>query len=443
MSDFIYGLNKSGISVAKFLLKKQIKFDLWDDDISKRKKLKKIFKNHNFLKLSNKNFYKYNNIYVSPGISFKDSKFKKINKNKILKRDLNLYWNYAKKQKIIAITGTNGKSTSTKLIGDILNKNNFKTFIGGNIGIPLCDNFLSKKKYDYHVIELSSFQLEKINNFNPKISIILNLSKDHMDRYNNITEYINQKKKILNKSLNGYNLISLDDKYSQKIYQIKNIKNKISFSINNEKANIYIKNNYINDNFFYDNKKILIKKISKDLEEKINLQNILVAYICCKILKVSLKVFYEIISNFKGLPFRSQVIFKSKSLRIINNSKATNLSSTLNSIHNKKNILLILGGSAKEKNFKELIKYKNNIIKSYIFGKSSSLIYSQIYKKINSKKFKNLKLLIDDLFMDLKFLDNQITVLFAPACTSYDQYESFESRGEHFNKLIKQKILSL
>ena len=75
MSTYKLGLNKSGISVAKFLLKKQIKFDLWDDDISKRKKLKKIFKNHNFLKLSNKNFYKYNNIYVSPGISFKDSKF--------------------------------------------------------------------------------------------------------------------------------------------------------------------------------------------------------------------------------------------------------------------------------------------------------------------------------------------------------------------------------
>ena len=135
----------------------------------------------------------------------------------------------------------NGKSTTTKLVGDILKKSNLKTFIGGNIGRPLCYNFLSKKKFSYNVLELSSFQLETIKNLNTKISVLLNLSIDHMDRYKNMSDYILQKKNIFSKNIDGYNLISVDDKYSLKISKSKSIKNKITFSIFNSDADIYLK----------------------------------------------------------------------------------------------------------------------------------------------------------------------------------------------------------
>ena len=177
----VYGLKKSGISITKLFKKKKIDFKIWDDSSEVRKNLKKNHYIKNlFIDSVSKNLNNYDEIFVSPGISLSDKKFKyKSN----LKRDLNLYLSHIKKEKIIAITGTNGKSTTTKLIGDLLIENKIKTFIGGNIGKPLCDSLISKKNYDYHVVELSSFQLETVKDINTKISIITNLSQDHLDRY--------------------------------------------------------------------------------------------------------------------------------------------------------------------------------------------------------------------------------------------------------------------
>ena len=145
-----------------------------------------------------------------------------------------------------SITGTNGKSTTTKLIGDILKKNNKNTFVGGNIGEPLCEAYLKNTNYKYHVIELSSFQLETINSISSKISIITNIANDHTDRYKNISDYVNQKKNIISKD--GINLFSLDDSFSRKIYNKTNIKNKISFSLTNSSADFYSNEDFI-DNY--------------------------------------------------------------------------------------------------------------------------------------------------------------------------------------------------
>jgi len=144
--------------------------------------------------------------------------------------------------------------------------------------------------------------------------------------------------------------------------------------------------------------------------------------------------------KFKGLPFRSNIIFRSKKLIIINNSKATNITSTINSLESKKNVYLIMGGIAKEINFKILHKFNNKIKKLYLYGYSSSLIYNQVNKLINSKTFINLKNVVDEIHKDVKNLNEQPTILFAPACTSYDQYNSFEERGMHFNQLIKERF---
>ena len=179
MKDYVYGISKSGLSVIKLLQKQNKPFDCWDDSKNTRYLLKKKFKNLNLISLKKTNLEKYNNIYTTPGISINNRKFSKVLKSRI-KRDLNLYYENIKSEKIIAITGTNGKSTTTKLIGDILKKRTNQVFIGGNIGDPLCNSILQEKLFSYHVIELSSYQLETIKNFEPKISIILNLSNDHL-----------------------------------------------------------------------------------------------------------------------------------------------------------------------------------------------------------------------------------------------------------------------
>ena len=223
----VYGLQKSGISITKLLEKKNIDFKIWDDSKLIRKKLSSSFKKDYFIKPNKKILNEFKKIFVSPGISLRQKKFLLNNKSKKLKRDLNLYIDNLTKQNVVAITGTNGKSTTTKLIGDILKSKKIKTFVGGNIGEPLCNAYISNFRSTTHVIELSSFQLETIKEFESKISIITNLSNDHLDRYDNIYDYIKQKKNIITKT--GTNLISLDDKYSKKNIFTKKYKKKNYF----------------------------------------------------------------------------------------------------------------------------------------------------------------------------------------------------------------------
>ena len=439
MSDYVYGLNKSGLSVIKLLYNQKKNFECWDDNKKIRHLANKNIPKLNLKKINKKKINLYNNIYLTPGISLNDKRFKNILNSKI-KRDLDLYYENLRNEKIIAITGTNGKSTTTKLIGDILKKKYRRTFVGGNLGEPLCNSIKKNFKYTHHVVELSSFQLETIKKFNPNISVILNLSKDHLDRYKNIKNYISAKKNILNHGCKNINLISIDDVYSNKIFLDKKVKNKISFSTKKLTADIFYKNNCIVDNYFHKNKRIRLLNISLDLKNSYNLQNILAAYVVCKYFKIPIKYFSKSIKDFKGLPYRSLPIHNSKSKLIINNSKATNISSALSTLENKKNIFLILGGIAKEDGFNKFNKFRKHIDQVYIYGKSRFKIKNQINLPKISVIKKNLQEVIHTLWNDISDKDNKVTIIFAPACASFDQFENFEKRGAYFNQLIFNKL---
>ena len=439
--NFVYGLGKSGISTIKYFNIKKIHFHCWDDESLTRKKVKKHFAKIKLINPSKINLNHYENIILSPGISYNKKQFKYVkNKKNKFKRDLNIYLENIFDSNIIAITGTNGKSTTTKLVGNLFKKNNITSFVGGNIGKPLLNAFFNKKNFTHHVIELSSFQLEFINTFNPKVSILLNLSRDHLDRYKNYQNYINQKKKIFSKNDLGYNIISIDDEESNKIYKKFKSKNKISFSIYNSSANIYYKEGYIYDKYFFKNKKVLVNKISPDLIGEYNYQNILATYIVSRIFKISEYVFLQTIKNYIGLPHRSKVIKKNSKFTIINNSKATNIESTYNSLMSYNNVYLILGGREKEKDFRKIIKLNKRIKKAFVFGESANRIYNQLNPKINVLKFKTLKQIVLNISEELKNNHEKVTILFAPACTSYDQYQNFEERGKHFVELANKYL---
>ncbi len=434
----VYGLKKSGIAIAKLFQKKNLEFMMWDDSHKVRIKTKKIFNTVFFSNPNKNNINNFKKIFVTPSVSLRNKKFQYLKNKSRLQRDLNVYMENIKNQKIIAITGTNGKSTTTKLIGDILKKNKVKTFVGGNIGEPLCNSIISNTKEKFHVIELSSYQLETIKNLKTEISIITNLASDHLDRYNDINDYIKQKKNIITKK--GVNIFSIDDKFSKKIFLNKNIKNKISFSLLDPSADFYMESHFIYDNFSKNNKKTFIKKISKDLKGQFNNQNILIAYICNKLLKLPEKNFLNTIKNFEGLPYRSKIIYNDKYYKIINNSKSTNISSTISSLENYSNIYLILGGIAKENNFEDILNFVDKINCIYTFGQSASLIKKKLNKSIKVKRLENLNLVVEQIFRDIKKNTIKSNILFAPACSSFDQYKNFEDRGKHFTKLIDNKI---
>ena len=194
------------------------------------------------------------------------------------------------------------------------------------------------------------------------------------------------------------------------------------------------------DNFFSYNKILKINKISKDLKGNFNNQNIVILYICSKILKIPEKYFLSLVKNFKGLPYRSKIIFENKKLKIINNSKSTNLNSTISSISNYNKIYLILGGIAKEKNFELILKFRNKIECIYVYGKSANMIENKLNIQLEVKKFTKLDLVVRQIFKDIKLNKFQSTILFAPACSSYDQFLNFEERGYKFTTLIQEQL---
>ena len=437
---YIFGLNKSGLSILNYLDKINEEYCCWDDNKQKRDRLINKKKNINLLCPEDLDFDLVSESFVTPGVSLKDKKIKILKKNKIkLFRDLELYSRLAVNKKTIAITGTNGKSTTTKLISEILNKGKINNFIGGNFGIPLLDFVRLKDDAHYHVVELSSFQLESFNTFNPFISILLNIEPDHLDRYKNFKEYISQKEKIIKFSSNKYNIMSIDSKITKSIYK-KYEEKIIPISNKQVKKGIYYNDTKIIDNYFDKKINILLDNISPSLFGLFNMQNIVAAYIVTRILKIDIKHFKYVISNFRGLPHRLEEIYKNNKFQVINNSKATNVSASIKSVLNYKNIYLILGGRAKEKDFKNFLILKKRIKRIYLIGESSSLIFQQLNKEINCEIHKDINSATKKIMSIINNDKSYSTILFAPACTSYDQFLNFEKRGNCFKKEINKAI---
>ena len=215
LSFLVYGLGSSGQSVVRFFKKKKIKkFKVWDDNN------KKLSKNKRTINL-NHTINQVDYIILSPGISLKNSKYKKtlIKSKKKIITDIDLFYLTNKNFKSIVVTGTNGKSTTCKLITHLLKKNKSKILLGGNIGNPILD--LKIKKNTYIVIEASSFQLSHSKFIKPDYAFLLNISNDHLDWHKNIQDYINSKFKIFN--LQQKNNFSFTSNKLKKIFIKKKI----------------------------------------------------------------------------------------------------------------------------------------------------------------------------------------------------------------------------
>ena len=438
---YIYGLNISGQSVIKYYYFNNIPFVAWDDNKDIRSFIESNYKNILLIHPQALDCSKISEAFVSPGISLKNDVLEIFNVNKvILYRDLELYSRLINSQKIIAVTGTNGKSTTVKLIGDMINSNGLDCFVGGNLGVPLIDFVNNKILSNYHVIELSSFQLEAAPSFQSYISILLNISDDHLDRYSSIKEYANTKEKIIQKKINSFSIISLDDDFCKEIYK-KNINKNIipistSVSIN---KGITLFENIIYDNIF-EKKEINIEFLSDSLKGQFNYQNILASYATSKILNLDTKFFLSTVKTFSGLPHRFEHIFENEKMLIINNSKATNFDSAIKTIKNFDNVFLIIGGRTKNNNFSIFKKVKNNISRCFVIGESTDLIFDQISDLFLSFKNFTLEKAIEQIFIELKNFESKVTIILAPACSSFDQFINFEQRGEKFKEIIMKKI---
>ena len=410
----IYGLGKSGISTFKFLKKKADVY-LYDDN---QKINQKIINLNQLLKLE------FDRIIISPGINILDcklSKFLKKNFSKIY-TDLDVFYSFYG-NKSITITGSNGKSTTAKILYDVLVDQNRDARLVGNIGNPvLSEKKISKKTF--FVIEASSYQLDYSKIFSTKYGVILNISADHIERHRSLTNYVNAKFKLLDsQTRQSFAYVKENDKQIAKRLKKSNFKQKI-YTVDTSGINKTL--NQLNNKYF---------------SSEGNKENLSFVLKIASKLKLNNTKLIKTLNNFKGLDYRQQIIFNNKDLTIINDSKSTSFASSENILKNNDNIYWILGGIPKKGDKLKLSKKECKNFKAYLFGKYHKQFKKIIGNKIKLKKFKNLKEILNEVFSDIKkqkFKKN--TIFFSPAGASFDSFKNFEDRGNYFNQLIKKFI---
>jgi len=401
----ILGLGISGKSVFKCLEAAGSTVYAYDDNTSSD------------LLVTNPNkwpWYELDQIIVSPGIPLTHPLIKKAKKLKIqINNEIDIFARSFPKAKVIGVTGTNGKSTTTSLLGHILSFNGFKVQVGGNIG-KAASSLTDPGKDGFIVLELSSFQLETCNNLILDGAIILNITPDHIEWHGNLNNYYNSKIKIASfLKKNAPLIISSNDNLCKK-------------ATNDLRDN----HNVININ---DHNKINHSSIKSLLHYK---ENLIASSKILSFLGISENKSLIAVDTFKGLPHRMEFFLKKEKITFINDSKATNAEATLKALEYYKNIFWIVGGVSKSGGIEPSLNYLGNVRKCFIIGKSKNEFFNILKNKLECSISNTIEKALEEIFNETINLSEEITVLLSPAAASFDQFENFEKRGQIFKKLV-------
>jgi UDP-N-acetylmuramoylalanine--D-glutamate ligase len=428
----ILGLGKSGIAAAN--LSKKLGYEVFASDSGKKRDIKNLSRDIEveFGKHSDK-VLRSKIIIKSPGIHPDIPILKKAAKQKIeIISELAFAISQSKYKKILAVSGTNGKTTTADLISKIIKKEYKDSIVCGNIGLPLSDKALKTTNSAIIVIEVSSYQLEDTPNFKPDISVLLNITPDHLDHHKSMTKYVKAKKNIfINQKRNDFAVINYDNKICRKISSEIKAK-KIFFSKTTLKSGV-----------FYNNGVITIKLFGKTVEIKPkiqivgnhNIENILAAVSAAYCAGVSLKTIEKVISRYKGVEHRIEFVRNIGGISYYNDSKSTNVDSTRVALEAfNKNILLIMGGRDKGFSYsslKNLVRQKVKTI--FLIGEAASKIKKDLKNYVKLIESGTIKNAVGQIIRTAVEGD---VVLLSPACSSFDQFNNFEERGKSFKKEV-------
>lgn len=429
----IFGMARSGYECAKLLAKENqiIITDQKDQDSVKLKELenqKAIFlKTDNPEEILDSSF---DMVVKNPGIPMTHPLIQKANELKIpIVNEMEVAYHYLPKNiKIIGVTGSNGKTTTTTIIYEMLKKMNIPVHLGGNIGIPLSAVVKEIKEGDTLLLEISDHQLLNLFDFKTDISVITNLSPTHLDFHGSYENYKNVKKKIFNHHttndlaiINGENLDVL----------------KITKDIPSKKEYFKTKDAVIKDEAIYIQNEKVIELKDILLKGMHNYENIMACLLVIKEYKINQDVIKDVLKSFGGVEHRLEFVKEKNGISYYNDSKSTNPVSTitaLNSFHTP--VLLILGGMERQQDFYDLKNHLSYVKHIYAIGETRNRIekFAQdLHIPCTKKEF--LKDIMKEIQKDATKGD---TILLSPASASWDQYDKFETRGEEFKKLIER-----
>lgn len=435
----VIGLARSGLAAARKL--KEIGADPFLTDIRSKEELKDIITiisdfeyelgEHSGKILNNKL------IIVSPGVPLDIPILEKAREKEIpIWSELEFGFQLVKdtSSKIIAITGSNGKSTTTSLIHHILKESGKNALLAGNIGLPFTSFPIEKGEYDFIVLEVSSFQLDAIERFKPDIAVLLNITPDHLNRYHTFDAYRSSKLRIFeNQTENNFAILNYDDDECKQLNKT-GLSKKIFFSVKEK----------VNEKVWFQDDKIWIKSVdmtshlfSNDLPIRglHNISNAVASSLVGVLCGLKPDQIIAALKSFKGLEHRLEWVAEIDERIFINDSKATNCVSVEKALTSfDKPINLIMGGSDKNENFSSLISLiKKNVINLIVLGETKTQIVRMFKKFVNTVEVSDLQEAVQTAY---KISEPGEYILLSPGCASYDMYNNFEERGKHFKQLV-------
>lgn len=427
----ILGAGITGTALIEFLKNNKADIFLFDEKPSSIQEIVQFYELNETLQN-----IKFDLVLKSPGIKPTHPVHKFLINSKIPIYSEIEFAKFFFKGKILGITGTDGKSTTTALTFHILKSYYPKTEMGGNIGFPFVS--FCKKDLDFAVLELSSYQLDDSNFLNLDSTAFLNLAPDHLERHIKMENYMEAKKKIINRVDKNSFFITSEKLFPSLNFEKLNSPTKLKIFGYNKNLDAFID---------LVNQKIITKEFTYSYKEfklkgSHNLENLAVSILLAESVEVPSNSIQESIQNFEGLKYRFQFIKNWNGMEIINDSKSTNIHSLLSGISGIKNesLILFLGGKEKGEELNPLLnRLKELNLNLFLFGEAREKWFSEI-KKAKPEKVFVYETLEECISQSRKILETEKIekLIFSPACASFDQFKNFEDRGEKFNSLIEK-----
>ncbi len=442
----VLGLGKSGRSAAKRLSEAGANVLAWDDQMSARKAAEA--EGISLTDLNGVDWEVVDHLVLSPGIPHNYPA-----PNPIVARaqiagiqptsDFEVLCKNHPQAFYIGVTGTNGKSTTTSLIGHILSENQARCEVGGNLGIPVLElNPLGEG--EYYVLEASSYQLEISPSLHCNVSVLLNITPDHLERHGGMEGYVAAKKLIYrNTTPEDTLVISVDDEYCLSLYESLKKRGKLKL-IPISVCKVLADGVSVKDGFLYENAaQVYDLRNLKNLKGQHNWQNIAAAFAALRSIGYEASTIIKAIESFPGLAHRQQVVAECKGVTFINDSKATNAEAVSKALDCFKNAPLycLLGGRGKEGGIANLEPYFPYMNTAFLYGEAAPSFAMTLEGKVPYTICKTLQE-ATQVAADAAFKNSESdkVVLLSPACASFDQFKDFEERGNVFIETVKKII---
>lgn len=436
----VIGLGRSGKAGAEALINMGAEVDVYDrnEDIEKRDWARSIGAEISFGERP-VNVRGYDMLVLSPGVPSDQAFIREAaDAGAEVIGELELAYRYGG-GRYIAITGTNGKTTTTTLVGEIFKEAGLKTEVVGNIGVAVMTKAMDADSDTYLVTECSSFQLDTTAEFKPSVSAVLNITPDHLDRHKTMENYANAKGRIFaNQGSDEYCVYNYDDELVRELVE-KNCKAKlVPFSRKREfeGSSAYVKNGNIvvrDGKFIF----VICREDALKIPGLHNLENALAAAACAYFSGIRIDVIAKVLKTFKGVEHRIEDCGTINGIKYINDSKGTNPDAAIKAVMSFRNIILIAGGYDKGASFDEFIAGFDGRVKAMVLMGVTAPKLREAAERAGFTEVFMVNNMKEAVAEASRLAVKGDTVLLSPACASWDMYKKFEDRGDDFRSCVE------